>query len=87
MTKKGAFKMPRTKKVEVWIVMDADGNYVAACDRDCAIENYSEGVGSVHVTVAKIMVEVPVPQVVVLPTAVAADHEQFDLGGESGVDG
>jgi hypothetical protein len=62
----------RTKKIEVWVVMDAEGNVNVDTNKDDAIANFS---GEVHVTVAKVMVEVTMPQVVELAAAVTTSEE------------
>lgn len=62
--------MPKTMTAEVWVAVDADGNYVVGESRDDAVDNVA---GSTPFRLVRLMVTVPIPEPVVV-TATVGDE-------------
>lgn len=55
--------MPELKEIEVWIVLDSNGDHEVGADRDQAMDWYTENVGcSGPVRIAKITVTMRLPE-------------------------
>jgi hypothetical protein len=51
--------------IEVWIVMDADGDYEVGVDKETAVENFENAIGgSAGARIAKVNLKMAPPQVV-----------------------
>lgn len=69
--------MDGSTQVEVWVMVDADGDYVVAKDREALAEKYEEEFTTLNSEVTtrfiKLTVQVPTPKPIEL-TAVVADE-------------
>lgn len=72
----------KTANVEVWVLVDADGDYVAVDDRDTALERYEECFGGYSdagaVRWVKVTLSVPLP--VVVNVSATIGEEKTDVG-------
>ncbi len=71
------------KAVEVWVLIDDDGNYVASDDADLLNERYEETVQEVNVAAGtrrvKITLKVPLPTQIEVTGEVAVTEEVGEL--------
>ena len=68
----------KTCEVEVWVLVDADGNYVASASEDALADLYDADVGADASTgrrVVKVTLTVPLPQTVELTGEVTDDED------------
>lgn len=69
--------MPKTAEIEVWVIVDADGDYrVGACEDD-AVETYDHDIGlaSIATRRVKVVLTVPLPYAPTLTGVVPAEGE------------
>ncbi len=67
-------------ELEVWIVVDADGDYAVGTDEDTAVERFAEDVGGDRPTRRiKVALKVPLPAVLELVGEVSAEPEGAEL--------
>jgi hypothetical protein len=69
-------------QVDVWVVVDEDGNYVAHTDRDALEERYEDEVGRTSggaTRVLKLSVKVPLPKPVELSAEVGEEAAAGEL--------
>jgi hypothetical protein len=61
--------------VELWVCVDADGDWGHGHDEESALDNYREGIGDVAIPMrmVKLVVEIPVPVPLVM-TGYCADE-------------
>jgi hypothetical protein len=74
--------MATTTQVEVWVLVDENGDAVSSCDPDCLSDLYEEHIGSDHATgrrVVKVVLTVPLPKPVELSGVVPADEGEATL--------
>jgi hypothetical protein len=68
------------KTLEVWVAVDADGDYECGVDEDAATERFDENVGGTGGRrLVKLTVKVPLPTVIELTGEVEADPEPGEL--------
>jgi hypothetical protein len=68
--------------VEIWVIVDEDGNYVAHTDKDALEERYEEEVGrssGAATRVVRLTVNVPTPKAVELVATVAEEGAAGEL--------
>jgi hypothetical protein len=68
----------QTTQVEVWVLVDENGDAVASCDQDCLSDLYEEKIGTDHATgrrVVKVVLTVPLPRPVELSGTVPEEGE------------
>ena len=72
--------MAKFQTIEVWVVVDEQGDYECAADFDAAAERFDENVGgNGGRRVVKLSVKVPLPTPIELPGEVEADPEPSEL--------
>lgn len=68
-----------TKELEIFAIIDSDGDYAVGADRDEAAERYENNVGDIDDTdgfrIVRLVVQVPVPEVVTLSGEVSVVAE------------
>lgn len=70
----------KTKTLEVWVVVDADGDYAVGTDEETACDAFDSEVGGNHGRrVVKMSVTVPLPAVIELTGEVPAEPEPAAL--------
>jgi hypothetical protein len=75
--------MPKTTQIEVWAVIDEDGDYAVGACCDSAAERYAEDVGgdagTRGIRRVKLLVTVPLPEPIVLTGEVTEAEEVAGL--------
>ena len=71
--------MAKTAQIEVYAIVDADGDYAVGKDAEAAVEKYTEDVGDLSevdgVRTIKLLVTVPLPVEIVLSGVAVEDQE------------
>lgn len=71
-----AAKNDDTVEIEVWVMVDACGDYAVGTDEDSAKESYSDGIGATEpARMVKVILTVPKPKAVTLRGTVPAETE------------
>ena len=69
------------KEIEVWVMMDADGDYVTATDDEALAERWESDIGGVPVgsRVFKIVLKVEMPPFLELSATVPANQGKVEM--------
>lgn len=74
--------MPKTIQIEVWVKVGENGDYDCGCDATQAGERFEESVGTDNETgyrMVRLLVTVPLPEVIELTGAVTETEEVAGL--------